>query len=48
MMSLIPGEDKEYLSSDSVCRSGENSDIQSEWFTMELLNGIKSSVIPNH
>jgi len=22
MMSLIPGEEKEYLSSDSVCRSG--------------------------
>ncbi|KEH32650.1 PIF1-like helicase [Medicago truncatula] len=26
MMSLIPGEEKEYLNSDSVCRSGENSD----------------------
>ncbi|KEH26980.1 PIF1-like helicase [Medicago truncatula] len=25
MMSLIPGEEKEYLSSGSVCRSGENS-----------------------
>ncbi|KEH22947.1 PIF1-like helicase [Medicago truncatula] len=25
MMSLIPGEEKEYLSSVSVCRSGENS-----------------------
>jgi len=30
MMSLIPGEEKEYLSSDSVCRSGENYDVQSE------------------
>ena len=48
MMSLIPGEEKEYLSSDSVCRSGENSDVQSEWFTTEFLNGIKSSGIPNH
>jgi len=48
MMSMIPGEEKEYLSSDYVCRSGENSDVQSEWFTMESLNGIKSSGIPNH
>ncbi|KEH28056.1 PIF1-like helicase [Medicago truncatula] len=48
MMSLIPGEEKEYLSSDSVCRSGENYDVQSEWFTTKFLNGIKSSGIPNH
>jgi len=48
IMSLIPGEEKEYLSSDYVCRSGENSNIQSEWFTTEFLNGIKSSGIPNH
>jgi len=48
MMPLIPDEKKEYLSSDSVCRSGENSDVQSEWFTTKYLNGIKSSGIPNH
>lgn len=48
MMSLIPGEEKEYLNSDFVCRSGENSDVQSEWLTTEFLNGIKSSGIPNH
>jgi len=48
MMSLIPGEEKEYLSSDYVCRPGENSDVQSEWFTTKFLNGIKSSGIPNH
>jgi ATP-dependent DNA helicase PIF1 len=48
MMSLIPGEEKEYLSSDSVYRSGENSDVQSEWFTTEFLTGMKSSGIPNH
>jgi ATP-dependent DNA helicase PIF1 len=48
MMSLIPDEEKKYLSSDSVCRSGENSDVQSEWFTTEFLNGTKSSRIPNH
>jgi ATP-dependent DNA helicase PIF1 len=48
MMSLIPSEEKEYLSSDSVCRSCENYDVQSEYFTTEFLNGIKSSGIPNH
>ncbi|KEH26307.1 PIF1-like helicase [Medicago truncatula] len=48
MMSLIPGEEKEYLSFDSICRSGENFDVQSEYFTIEFLNGIKSSKIPNH
>ncbi|KEH44108.1 PIF1-like helicase [Medicago truncatula] len=42
------GEEKEYLSSDSVCRSGKKSDVQSEWFTTEFLNGIKSYGIPNH
>jgi len=30
MMSLIPGEEKEYLGSNSVCRLGENSEVQSE------------------
>ncbi|KEH38251.1 PIF1-like helicase [Medicago truncatula] len=48
MMSLILGEEKEYLSSDSICRSGEIFDVQSEYFTIEFLNGIKSSEIPNH
>jgi len=48
MMSLILGKEKEYLSSDYVCRSGENSDVQSEWFTTKFLNGIKSSEILNH
>jgi len=48
MMSLISGEEKEYLSSDFGCRSGKNSDVQSKWFTTEFLNGIKSSRIPNH
>ena len=48
MMSLISDEEKKYLSSDYVCRSGENSDVQSEWFTTEFLNGTKSSRIPNH
>jgi len=48
MMSLIPGEEKEYLSSDSVYRSDKNSNVQSKWFTTKFLNGIKSFGIPNH
>ncbi|XP_039687046.1 ATP-dependent DNA helicase pif1-like [Medicago truncatula] len=47
-VEISEGEEKEYLSSDYVCRSSENSDVQSEWFTTEFLNGIKSSGIPNH
>ncbi|KEH24925.1 PIF1-like helicase [Medicago truncatula] len=37
MMSLIPGEEKEYLSSDSICRSGENSDVQKLWNSKSLV-----------
>jgi hypothetical protein len=42
IMSLIIGEEKEYLSSDSVCRSGENSNVQSEWFTTEFHNVLRA------
>jgi ATP-dependent DNA helicase PIF1 len=45
---LVPGDEKEYTSSDSVCKSDENSEVQSEWFTIEFLNNIKFSGIPNH
>jgi len=31
-----------------VCKSDENSEVQSEWFTTEFLNNIKCSGIPNH
>jgi ATP-dependent DNA helicase PIF1 len=48
LLSLVPGDEKEYISSDSACKSDENSEIQSEWFTTEFLNDIKCSGIPNH
>jgi ATP-dependent DNA helicase PIF1 len=48
VMSMIPGEDKEYLSCDRVCRSDANSEIEGDWFTPEFLNDIKCSGIPNH
>jgi hypothetical protein len=48
LLSLVPGDEKEYISSDSVCKSDDNSEVQSEWFTTEFLNDIKCSGIPNH
>ncbi|KAK2359764.1 ATP-dependent DNA helicase PIF1 [Trifolium repens] len=48
LLSLIPGTEKEYYSSDLVCKSDKNDDITNEWFTTEFLNDIKCSGIPNH
>lgn len=48
MMSMIPGEETEYLSYDTPCRSDEDSEIDAEWFTSEFLNDVKCSGIPNH
>nr|KYP33114.1 hypothetical protein KK1_046061 [Cajanus cajan] len=48
MLSLIPGEEKIYLSFDTPCPSDEETEIQGEWFTYEFLNDVKCSGIPNH
>lgn len=48
VMSLFPGNETEYVSSDSVCQSDTDSDAQGQWFTTEFLNDIKCSGIPNH
>ncbi|XP_058742646.1 ATP-dependent DNA helicase PIF1-like [Vicia villosa] len=48
VMSLIPGNEKEYLSSDSSVISDENSSVQADWFTPEFLNDMKCSGMPNH
>jgi ATP-dependent DNA helicase PIF1 len=48
VLSLIEGEAKEYLSSDTPCKSDEDYDIQGDWCTTEFLNDIKCSGIPNH
>ena len=29
LLSLVPGDEKEYISSDSVCKSDDNSEVQS-------------------
>ena len=48
VLSQIPGEEKEYLSSDSYCLADENVGIEANWITAEFLNEIKCSGIPNH
>ncbi|KAG5017275.1 hypothetical protein JHK85_023411 [Glycine max] len=48
MLSLISGDEKQYLSSYSPCHSDEDYQIQGDWFTPEFLNEIKYSGIPNH
>lgn len=48
VLSLIPGEEKHYLSYDTPCRSDEDDHVQGEWFTSEFLNDIKCSGIPHH
>jgi len=48
ILSLIEGETREYLSSDTPCKSDEDYDIQADWCTTEFLNDIKCSGIPNH
>jgi len=48
ILSLIDGEERTYLSSDTPCQSDEDNNIQSEWFTSKFLNDIKCSGIPNH
>ncbi|XP_020961258.1 uncharacterized protein LOC107647212 [Arachis ipaensis] len=42
------GMEKEYLSFDTTCQADENEDVQQEWFTLEFLNDIKCSGLPNH
>ncbi|XP_004501122.1 uncharacterized protein, partial [Cicer arietinum] len=48
ILSLIPEEEKEYISSDSTVLSDENCAVQGDWFTPEFLNDMKCSGIPNH
>ncbi|XP_057451917.1 uncharacterized protein LOC130743706 [Lotus japonicus] len=48
MLSLIAGDEREYLSCDTPCRSDEDSEMNPEWFTSEFLNDVKCYGIPNH
>ena len=48
LLDQFPGDEKLYLSSDSICKFEENCDLLSELYTTEILNSIKGSGLPNH
>ena len=48
VMTLIPGEERDYLSCDTVCRCDEDIGIDHRWITPEFLNDIKCFGMPNH
>ncbi|PIN09959.1 DNA helicase PIF1/RRM3 [Handroanthus impetiginosus] len=48
IMSLILGETKQYLSTDSICPSSASIDEQSILYPTEFLNMLKFSGIPDH
>ncbi|KAL7116793.1 hypothetical protein ACP275_03G027900 [Erythranthe tilingii] len=48
LMSLLPGEDKVYLSSDSMCRGEQTTEDNAEIYSTEFLNTIRCSGVPSH
>ncbi|XP_020090993.1 uncharacterized protein LOC109712000 isoform X3 [Ananas comosus] len=48
MLSLLHGEEKIYLSSDSVCKTDVGLDGPEDVYTPDFLNSIKCSGVPNH
>lgn len=48
VLSLFNGQEKTYMSSDSIWKADEQVGITADWITTEFLNGIKSSGIPDH
>ncbi|XP_057760522.1 uncharacterized protein LOC130980894 [Arachis stenosperma] len=48
IVDLLPGEEKNYLSADSICGSDAYSDVDVDWITIEFLNQILCSGLPNH
>jgi ATP-dependent DNA helicase PIF1 len=48
VLSLMPGDAKEYLSCDTVSRCDGDAVVDHRWITTEFLNGIKCSGLPNH
>ncbi|KAK9724272.1 hypothetical protein RND81_05G060200 [Saponaria officinalis] len=47
VLSLIPGEEKIYLSSDEICKEDSNTSVQ-QLFSTECLNTLRCSGLPNH
>ncbi|KAK1423926.1 hypothetical protein QVD17_19237 [Tagetes erecta] len=48
LLKTIPGEEKTYLSSDSLCQDEELTDINAALFSPEVLNSFHLSGLPNH
>ncbi|RYQ82675.1 ATP-dependent DNA helicase PIF1-like [Arachis ipaensis] len=48
IVDLLPGEEKNYLSADSICGSDVYSDVDVDWINVEFLNHIRCSGLPNH
>ncbi|RYQ92669.1 hypothetical protein Ahy_B09g098882 [Arachis hypogaea] len=48
LMAIIPGEEKLYLSSDSICMDEGNMESQLDLNGLELLNSINCSGLPPH
>ncbi|XP_073110900.1 uncharacterized protein [Elaeis guineensis] len=48
MLSMIPEEERIYLSFDSVCRADANVDSMDNLYTIEYLNSIRMSGLSNH
>ncbi|KAL7133824.1 hypothetical protein ABFS83_12G166000 [Erythranthe nasuta] len=48
LMSILPGEEKVYLSSDSMCRDEHTTEDNAEIYSTEFLNTIRCSGVPSH
>ncbi|XP_035840335.1 uncharacterized protein LOC110914132 [Helianthus annuus] len=48
LLECLPGEEKVYFSSDSLCQSEEESELNMELFPPDVLNNLRLSGLPNH
>ncbi|XP_035835715.1 uncharacterized protein LOC110897674 [Helianthus annuus] len=48
LLSMFPGEEREYLSSDSLCPTEDVNATQQRIYSPDVLNGLKISGLPNH
>jgi ATP-dependent DNA helicase PIF1 len=48
VIDLMPGEYKEYLSCDTICKCDKDVGIDKRWVTTGFLNDIKCFGLPNH
>ncbi|XP_021995696.2 ATP-dependent DNA helicase pif1-like [Helianthus annuus] len=48
LLSMFPGEEREYLSSDSLCPTEDVNATQQRIYSPDVLNGLKIFGLPNH